>query len=175
MAGRALGIIETVGLASAIEAADSAAKAANVELIGYELSRGGGYITVKLEGDVGAVQAAVDAGVAAASQVNRVVSSHVIPRPHQDTGKMVFSRETVGHNPPAEEKSKEAPEKVPEKVPEEALEVVPKEALKEAPLERIEKPKETKKPVASPRKKTTKNLPEVKKQPKEHEEPKNNE
>lgn len=99
MAGRALGIIETVGLASAIEAADAATKAANVELIGYELSRGGGYTTVKVEGDVGAVKAAVSAGVVAASAVNKVVSAHVIPRPHHDTDRMVFSRDTVGYHP----------------------------------------------------------------------------
>lgn len=96
MPGRALGIIETVGLASAIEAADTCVKSAHVELIGYEMTKGGGYITVKIEGDVGAVKAAVDAGCAAAARVNKVVSFHVIPRPHENTEKIVFSQDTVG-------------------------------------------------------------------------------
>ncbi|MFH5835496.1 BMC domain-containing protein [Proteiniclasticum sp. C24MP] len=79
----ALGLIETKGLVGAIEAADAMTKSANVELIGYE-KIGSGLITVMVRGDVGAVKAAVDAGVAAARAVGEVVSTHVIPRPHQD-------------------------------------------------------------------------------------------
>jgi ethanolamine utilization protein EutM len=56
-------------------------KAANVRLIGRQ-QPGGGLITILVEGDVGAVKAAVDAGAAAASAVGKVVSTHVIPRPH---------------------------------------------------------------------------------------------
>jgi pimeloyl-ACP methyl ester carboxylesterase len=62
---KALGLIETIGLVTAIEAADAAVKAACVTLLGYENTKGGGKITVKVVGDVGAVQAAVSAGVAA--------------------------------------------------------------------------------------------------------------
>lgn len=80
---KALGIIETFGLVSAIEAADTAVKAANVELIGYELARGG-LTTIKVVGDVGGVKAAMSAAKAAASKVGKVVSTHVIPRPHDD-------------------------------------------------------------------------------------------
>ncbi|HSR05483.1 MAG TPA: BMC domain-containing protein [Proteiniclasticum sp.] len=79
----ALGLIETKGLVGAIEAADAMTKSANVELIGYE-KIGSGLVTVMVRGDVGAVKAAVDAGVAAAKAVGEVVSTHVIPRPHQD-------------------------------------------------------------------------------------------
>ena len=79
----ALGVIETKGLVGAIEAADAMTKSANVELIGYE-KIGSGLVTVMVRGDVGAVKAAVDAGVAAARNVGEVVSTHVIPRPHQD-------------------------------------------------------------------------------------------
>jgi ethanolamine utilization protein EutM len=79
----ALGLIETKGLVGAIEAADAMTKSANVELIGYE-KIGSGLVTVMVRGDVGAVKAAVDAGVAAARAVGEVVSTHVIPRPHQD-------------------------------------------------------------------------------------------
>jgi ethanolamine utilization protein EutM len=79
----ALGLIETKGLVGAIEAADAMVKAANVKLTGKE-KVGGGYVTVMVRGDVGAVKAATDAGAAAAERVGELVSVHVIPRPHQD-------------------------------------------------------------------------------------------
>jgi len=97
---KAVGLIETVGLVAAIEAADVAVKAANVELVGYELARGGGMVTVKVRGDVGAVRAAVDAGAAAAAKVGRVVAVHVIPRPHEDSLPMVQMVERISPKPP---------------------------------------------------------------------------
>jgi len=81
--GNALGLIETRGLVGAIEAADAMVKAANVRLIGKE-QIGGGYVTVMVRGDVGAVKAATDAGAAAARRVGELISVHVIPRPHDD-------------------------------------------------------------------------------------------
>ena len=91
--GVALGLVETVGLAAAIEAADAMVKAANVSLITRQ-QPGGGLITIIVRGDVGATKAAVDAGTAAAGRVGPVVSAHVIPRPHDDiTG--VLSRAPV--------------------------------------------------------------------------------
>ena len=79
----ALGMIETRGLTASIEAADAMVKAAKVTLVGKE-KVGGGYVTVMVRGDVGAVKAATDAGAAAAERVGEVVSVHVIPRPHSD-------------------------------------------------------------------------------------------
>lgn len=79
----ALGMVETKGLVGAVEAADAMVKAANVILIGSEYV-GGGYVTVMVRGDVGAVKAATDAGAAAAKRVGELVSVHVIPRPHSD-------------------------------------------------------------------------------------------
>jgi ethanolamine utilization protein EutM len=79
----ALGLIETKGLVGAIEAADAMVKAANVKLVGKE-KVGGGYVTVMVRGDVGAVKAATDAGAAACERVGELVSVHVIPRPHAD-------------------------------------------------------------------------------------------
>lgn len=79
----ALGMIETKGLVGAIEAADAMVKAAKVELLGKE-TIGGGYVTVFVRGDVGAVKAATDAGAAAAQRVGELVSVHVIPRPHTE-------------------------------------------------------------------------------------------
>jgi len=79
----ALGMVETKGLIAAIEAADAMVKAANIRLLGRQKVTAG-LVTVMVEGDVGAVKAAVDAGGAAAERVGEVVSSHVIPRPHGD-------------------------------------------------------------------------------------------
>jgi ethanolamine utilization protein EutM len=79
----ALGMVETRGLIGSIEAADAMVKAANVKLIGSEYI-GGGFVTVMVRGDVGAVKAATDAGAAAAKRVGELVSVHVIPRPHGD-------------------------------------------------------------------------------------------
>jgi microcompartment protein CcmL/EutN len=93
---QALGLIEAVGLPAAIEAADAAVKAANVKLLGYELTKGGGKVTIKFTGDVAAVQAAVTAGVAAADRVGKVVSKLVIARPHDDLEKIIYTPETVG-------------------------------------------------------------------------------
>jgi ethanolamine utilization protein EutM len=76
----ALGLIETRGLIGSIEAADAMVKSAKVTLIGKEFI-GGGYVTVMVRGDVGAVKAAVEAGAVAAKKVGELVSVHVIPRP----------------------------------------------------------------------------------------------
>jgi Carbon dioxide concentrating mechanism/carboxysome shell protein len=83
MSGEAIGMIETRGLVGSIEAADAMVKAANVTLVGEERI-GGGFVTVIVKGDVGAVKAAVDAGAAAAKRVGELVSVHVIPRPHSE-------------------------------------------------------------------------------------------
>jgi ethanolamine utilization protein EutM len=90
----ALGMVESRGLIGAIEAADAMVKAANVVLIGSEYV-GGGYVTVIVRGDVGAVKAATDAGAAAAKRVGELVSVHVIPRPHEDI-EMILPDNTKG-------------------------------------------------------------------------------
>ena len=80
---KALGMIETRGFAAMVEASDAMVKAAKVELIGYE-KIGGGYVTAIVRGDVAAVRAAVDAGVKAAEKVGQIISTQVIPRPHDN-------------------------------------------------------------------------------------------
>ena len=90
----ALGMVETKGLVGAIEAADAMVKAANVTLIGSEYV-GGGFVTVMVRGDVGAVKAATDAGAAAAKRVGELVSVHVIPRPHSDV-ELILPQNTKG-------------------------------------------------------------------------------
>ncbi len=84
----ALGMVETKGYVGTVEAADAMTKAANVTLAGYQ-KVGGGLVSVLVRGDVGAVNAAVAAGVAAASAVGEVVAKHVIPRPHSETEKLL--------------------------------------------------------------------------------------
>ena len=90
----ALGMVETRGLIGSIEAADAMVKAANVMLIGSEYI-GGGYVTVMVRGDVGAVKAATDAGAAAAKRVGELVSVHVIPRLHEDV-EMILPAKSKG-------------------------------------------------------------------------------
>ncbi|MBN1299041.1 MAG: BMC domain-containing protein [Actinobacteria bacterium] len=87
----AMGLIETRGLVSAIEAADAMVKAANVRLVSKEYA-GSGLVTMTVKGDVGAVKAAVDAGAAAAKRIGEVVSIHVIPRPHTEVDKVVSGK-----------------------------------------------------------------------------------
>ncbi|MBE2201115.1 MAG: BMC domain-containing protein [Anaerolinea sp.] len=88
---QALGLIETIGLVTAIEAADAAVKAADITLLGYENTKGSGKITLKFVGGVGAVQAAVAAGVAAAARIGKVYGHHVIPRPHDEIEALIRS------------------------------------------------------------------------------------
>ena len=80
----ALGIVESFSVASLIEAADAAVKAADVELIEVRLAMAlGGKAFFSVTGDVAAVQSAVDAGAQVVGQkgllVNKVVIAH--PRP----------------------------------------------------------------------------------------------
>ncbi len=91
----ALGMIETSGLLSAVEAADAGLKAARVRLLGTDYVRGG-LVMVRFEGEVAAVQSAVDAGTIAAQRVGLVVSSHVIPRAMPEVFCMLASDPGVG-------------------------------------------------------------------------------
>ena len=95
MEATALGMIETIGLVSALEAADAGLKAAQVRLLGRDYVRGG-LVMVRFEGDVAAVQAAVDAGAAAARRVGAVFSAHVIPRAMPEVVRMLVSDHSPG-------------------------------------------------------------------------------
>lgn len=57
----ALGLVETLGLVPALEAADKMLKAADVELISYE-NVGSTLVTIMVKGDVAAVRSSVEAG-----------------------------------------------------------------------------------------------------------------
>lgn len=127
MSKESLGLIEMVGLAAAVEAADAAVKSANVKLVGYEPSNGGGMAVVKFQGEVGAVNAAVSAATVAASKVGQVVSTRVIARPASGLDPMIANKQTVGveitekgdDDTPPDGGSKQEPELALQRQPEE--------------------------------------------------------
>ncbi len=137
----ALGMIETRGLVASIEAADAMVKAASVTLIS-KTHVGGGLVTVMVEGDVGAVKAATDAGAAAAERVGELISVHVIPRPAADVAHILDRRPEPKPEPEPEPPAPE-PElepEVPEPEPEEAAhtEEMKEEQPEEAPAEKMD-------------------------------------
>ena len=78
---QALGLVEISGLSTAVVVADTMAKAANVRILEIENTKGLGYMTIKIVGDVGAVNAAVNAGQQLGAMNQKLVSWRVIPRP----------------------------------------------------------------------------------------------
>lgn len=115
----ALGMIETRGLVASIEAADAMVKAASVTLIS-KTHVGGGLVTVMVEGDVGAVKAATDAGAAAAERVGELISVHVIPRPAADVAHILDRRPEPKPEPEPEPEEAAHTEEMKEEQPEEA-------------------------------------------------------
>jgi len=84
-APKSIGIIETKGFTPLILAADTAVKAASVDIVEWR-KVGSGFVSIVLEGEVAAVRSAVDAAVDAASKAGEVTSSMVIPRPVEELG-----------------------------------------------------------------------------------------
>jgi ethanolamine utilization protein EutM len=81
-------MIETRGLVGAVEAADAMVKTANVVFIGREYLLNG-YVAVLVRGDVGSVKAATEAGAIAARRVGELIAVHVIPRPYEETERLL--------------------------------------------------------------------------------------
>lgn len=96
---QALGLIEAIGLATAIEATDAAVKSANVELLGLEPCKGDGMHTIKVVGDVGAVKAACEAASVACAKGRGVFSVKVIARPADGLAPMIYNNQTLGFDP----------------------------------------------------------------------------
>lgn len=92
MMAKALGMVETRGLIGSIEAADAMIKAADVHLVKQE-KIDGGLVSVLVEGDVGAVQAAVEAGKEAAARVGELIAYHVIPHPDEGIASIIQQKE----------------------------------------------------------------------------------
>lgn len=92
-----MGYIETIGLVAAIAAADAALKAASVSLVGREISKGNGMVTVKIAGEVSAVKAAIAAASSVGEMVGNIVSTDVIPRPAAGCNSLLsWNSETLG-------------------------------------------------------------------------------
>ena len=151
---KALGILETYGLLCAVATADTMVKAANVELIGYELARGQGMALVKIEGDVGAVKAALASGEAQAKEMGLFRGKDLIPRPAENLDMMVYNDLTVGYG----EKATDGGSEPPQAEPAEKAEAKPAEKPEAKP----EKPEKAEaKPAEKPAEPEAK--PEVKK------------
>ena len=86
----AIGLIETKGLVGLVEATDAMAKAANVQIL-KRVDIGGAFVTTVVQGDVGSVRAAVEAGATAAQQIGELVGSHIIPRPAESLVSAFFN------------------------------------------------------------------------------------
>ena len=83
MAKAAIGMIETRGFTGLAVATDAMLKSASVELL-KQVSIGGGFVTTVSTGDVGSVKAAVETGTEVAKSAGEFISSHIIPRPHEE-------------------------------------------------------------------------------------------
>ena len=92
---QALGLLETKGLIAAVEGADIMVKAADVSILDTSYV-GGGLVTITITGDVGAVKASIEAGIAAVKKLGSefLISNHVIPRPHNELG-MIIETKTI--------------------------------------------------------------------------------
>lgn len=88
----ALGLVETLGMVPAIQAADTMLKAADVSLVSYE-NVGSTLVTVMVKGDVAAVKSAVEAGAEAAKKVGKVTAYNVMPRPIRPIGHIVMAHD----------------------------------------------------------------------------------
>ncbi len=94
----AIGMIETKGLVGSYEAADAMIKSSDVTIVKQEFVDGG-IVTVVVKGDVGSVQAAVEAGKAAAMRVGELLGAHVIPRPDDEIFQMISGPEVPKKKP----------------------------------------------------------------------------
>ncbi|MDK0562087.1 BMC domain-containing protein [Clostridium perfringens] len=115
--GKALGLIEFIGYVPAIYAADTALKAASVDLIGIEKVTGG-IVTVKITGDVDAVQAAVESAENYASRIGSLRSAHVIPRLDDEVENLLMNSKS------SEEEIEEEIQEVCEEIREEITETI---------------------------------------------------
>lgn len=125
---KALGLVETKGLIGAIEAADAMAKAANVTIVGKEITKPA-MVTIKVVGETAAVKHAVEAGAYAAQAVGQLVALHVIPQPDDQLSSIIPEISEPEETPPPADPVTKSPRK---KKPESAKSV--DEAEKVTPL-----------------------------------------
>lgn len=107
---KALGMIETIGMVGAIEAADTALKTSDVEIVNRHIVKGG-IVTVELTGDVAAIKVAVEAGAEAAKKLGVFISSHVIARPDKMVSYIIEENSIVNRVEEIAQHKIEEPEK----------------------------------------------------------------
>ena len=189
-----LGLVETRGISTAIQVADVMVKAANVKILELENSRGSGYMTVKIVGDVGAVKAAVQAAKAEGASIGNLVSASVIARPadgmaalfcnpkvpYQSVNKKPIPQAWADEHPKKAEAKKDEPKKAEQKKVEPKKVAAPKaepkkvepakpEAKKPEPVKvDVKKPEPAKAPAAKaePKKAEPKKVEAKKPEPK---------
>ena len=133
---QALGLVEIRGLSTAVVVADTMAKAANVRILEIENTKGLGYMTIKIVGDVGAVNAAVNAGKQIGTANGKLVSWKVIPRPSDYVDQTFCCPEPpVPPSPPKKEAQEETEAEV--EVKAETMEAVKAGEPEETGLEEI--------------------------------------
>ena len=133
---QALGLVEISGLSTAVVVADTMAKAANVRILEIENTKGLGYMTIKIVGDVGAVNAAVNAGKQIGTANGKLVSWKVIPRPSDYVDQTFCCPEPpVPPSPPKKEAQEETEAEV--EVKAETMEAVKAGEPEETGLEEI--------------------------------------
>ena len=88
---KAIALLEVQALVASIAGLDAMCKAADVRLIHVEKRLGGRLVTVVVEGTVSAVEAAAQAGAAAAAEVGNVKLCEVIARPHPDVMRFLYT------------------------------------------------------------------------------------
>ncbi|MBN4050913.1 MAG: carboxysome shell protein [Alkaliphilus sp.] len=86
---KSIGMVETRSLVGAIQAADAMTKSADVKIINFTVV-GSGIVSVIVEGDVAAVQSAVENGVLEAGKISEIISYNVIPSPNSEVDKMIL-------------------------------------------------------------------------------------
>lgn len=86
--GEAIGLVETIGMVPALYACDKMLKAAAVELISYE-NIGSTLVTIIVQGDIAAVEAAVEQGARAAESIGTLTAHNVMKRPVTGVSKIV--------------------------------------------------------------------------------------
>lgn len=145
MKNSALGLIETYGYVSAVEAADAALKAADVKLVNLVKVRGG-IMTLTLEGEVAAVKAAVDAGAASAERIGRLLTSHVIARLDEEVWAIVETgknmEQETNKDPSSNDMEEEKPVLEMEKKPSIVMDIDESLPVETSPEEGEEKPTE---------------------------------
>lgn len=166
---QSLGLIETKGMLAAIEAADAMLKAADVGILG-KIKVGGGRMNVSVTGDVAAVKAAVDAGMAAVDRLGSglLLSGHVIARPHEELETVIGGTPPMGpddggawaertgpeaardekRTEPASALTEEAADGVAEEASEETAEEAAEETAEEAAEETAEETAEEAQPAS---------------------------